>query len=174
MLYMQSIRRQIVLPYCCVVLEPDVVPLQHRYCWKKDWEWWVSTLIDNGGYTVDEKTSCLTVLLCSAWARCCAPWLPILLQEWSRVVGVYMENLIKSNAFKWLKVVTCNSFRNHFLLFTVLLDVVLHRCVHALLQKKNPSSELVCQKGLCVLLCCISDIFWDFWSGGACYDGRNC
>ncbi len=33
MVYMQSIRRQVVLPCCCVVLEPDVVPLHHRYCY---------------------------------------------------------------------------------------------------------------------------------------------
>jgi hypothetical protein len=74
---MQSIRRQVVLPCCCVVLEPDVVPLQHRYCSREDRAWWVSILIDNGGYAVDQKTSCLTVLWCSAWARCCA-------QSWNR------------------------------------------------------------------------------------------
>ncbi len=28
----QSIRRQVVLPCCCAVLVPDVVPLHHRYC----------------------------------------------------------------------------------------------------------------------------------------------
>jgi hypothetical protein len=76
--YMQSIRRQVVLPCCCVVLEPDVVPRQHRYRWSQDWEWWVSILIGNGVYAVDQKTSCLTVLLCSAWARCCAPSAPML------------------------------------------------------------------------------------------------
>ncbi len=32
MVYMQSKRRQVILPCCCAVLEPDVVPLQHRYC----------------------------------------------------------------------------------------------------------------------------------------------
>jgi hypothetical protein len=52
---MQSIRRQVVLPCCCVVLEPDVVPLHHRYCYPQDREWWVSILINNGGYAVDQK-----------------------------------------------------------------------------------------------------------------------
>jgi hypothetical protein len=90
MVNMQSIRRQVVLPCCCAVLEPDVVPLYHRYGSPKDWEWWVSKLIDNGVYAVHQKTSCLTVLLCSAWAKYCAPSAPILLLSRSRVVSVYI------------------------------------------------------------------------------------
>jgi hypothetical protein len=133
MMDMQLIRRQVVLPCCCVVLEPDVVPLQHRSCYSQDWVWLVSILIDNGGYAVDQKTSCLTVLLYSAWARCCARSSPILFDQRVRVVNVYMKNLIKSNAFKWLKVVASDSFTNHFLFFTVLPDAVRDRCVHAFL-----------------------------------------
>jgi hypothetical protein len=153
MVDMQSIRRQVVLPCCCAVLEPDVVPLQHRYCLTKDWEWWVSILIDNSGYAVDQKTSCLTVLLCSAWARCCAPSAPILFELRLSVVSVYMENLIKSNAFKWLKVVASDSFGNNFLLFTVLLDAVLDRCVHALLQKGKSIIRACLSKGImCILM----------------------
>jgi hypothetical protein len=91
MVYMQSIRRQIVLPCCCAVIEPDIVPLQHWYCSYKDWERWVSILIDNGEYGVDQKTNCLTVLLCSAWARWCAPLAPILFTRRSRVVIVYTD-----------------------------------------------------------------------------------
>jgi hypothetical protein len=90
MVYIQSIRRQVVLPYCCVVLEPDVVLLHHRYCSSQDWEWWVSILVDNGVYAVNQETSCHTVLLCSAWARCCAPSAPILFQSRLRVVSVYI------------------------------------------------------------------------------------
>ncbi len=38
---------------------------------------------------------------------------------------------------------------------------------------KNSLSELVCQKDLCTLLCCILDIVWDFWSGGVCDKSRT-
>jgi hypothetical protein len=173
MVCMQSIRRQIVLPCCCGVLEPDVVLLQHRYCSPQDWEWWVSILIDNGVYAVEEKTNCLTVLLCSAWARCCAPSAPILFPPRSRVVSVYMKTQIKSNIFKCLKFVVSHSFRNHFLLFTALLDAALDRFVYAILYKENSLSERVCQKGLCASLCCILEIVWDFWSGGVCDEIRS-
>ncbi len=91
MLYMQLTRKQIVLPCCCAMLGTDVVPLQHRYCCPKDWEWWVSIVIDNGVYAVDQKTNCLTVLLCSAWARCCAPSALILFLSRLRVVSVYID-----------------------------------------------------------------------------------
>jgi hypothetical protein len=87
----QSIRRQVVLMCCCAVLELDVVTIHHRSCCTLDWEWWVSILIDNGGYAVDQKTSCLTLLLCSAWARCCAPAAPILFDQRLSVVSVYIE-----------------------------------------------------------------------------------
>jgi hypothetical protein len=100
MVYMQSKRRQVILPCCCAVLQPDVVPLQHRYCSPKDWECWVSILINNGVYALEEKTSCLTVLLCSAWARCCAPSSPILFSERLRVLSVYIKTQIKSNVFE--------------------------------------------------------------------------
>ncbi len=119
MVYMQSIRIEVMLPCYCAVLEPDVVLLQHQYCSTEEWEWWVSILIDNGRYAVDQNRSCLTVLLCSAWVRCRAPSAPISFDRKSRVVSVYMKTQIKSNAFKWLKVVASHSFRNHFLLFTV-------------------------------------------------------
>jgi hypothetical protein len=123
---MQSSRRQVVLPCCCAVLQPDIVLLQHLFCCYQDRERWVSIMIDNGVlcgrtedklsyrvvvqrlsqmlcsfsidivatkiesgeclywsitmyYAVEQKTSCITVLLCSAWARCCAPSAPILL-----------------------------------------------------------------------------------------------
>jgi hypothetical protein len=88
---MQSIRRQVVLPYCSAMLEPDVVPLHRRYCYRQDWAWSVSIFNDNDGYAVDKKTSCLTVLLCNAWARCCAPSSPILFLQRSSVVSVYIE-----------------------------------------------------------------------------------
>jgi hypothetical protein len=73
------------------VLESDVVPLHHRYCSRQDWEWWVSILIDNGVYAVDQKTSCLTVLLCSGWASCCAPSASILFPPRSSLVSVYIN-----------------------------------------------------------------------------------
>jgi hypothetical protein len=63
---MQSIRNQVVLLCCCAVLEPDVVPLYHQFCSSEDQEWSVSILNDNGVYVVDLKSSCLTLLLCSA------------------------------------------------------------------------------------------------------------
>ncbi len=91
MVYTQSIRRQVVLPCCWAVLEPDVVPLQHRYSCSEDWEWWVSILIDNGVYAVNQKTSCLTVLLCNAWARCFTSSSPILFELRSSVVSVYID-----------------------------------------------------------------------------------
>jgi hypothetical protein len=91
MVYMQSIRRQILLLCCCAMLGPDVVPLQHRYCCPKDWERRVSILIDNGVYAVDQKTNCLTVLLCSTWARCCAPSAPILFHPRLRVMSIYID-----------------------------------------------------------------------------------
>jgi hypothetical protein len=65
--------------------------VEHPYCFRKDREWWVSILINNGIYAVDQKTSCLTVLFRSAWARCCAPSAPILLSWRSRVVSVYID-----------------------------------------------------------------------------------
>jgi hypothetical protein len=69
------------------------------------------------------------------------------------VVSVYMEKLIKSNALKWLKVVASNSFRNHFLLFTVLLDAVLDRCVHALLLKGRSIIRVCLSKGImCIVM----------------------
>ncbi len=77
-----------------------------------------------------------------------------------------MKTQIKSNIFKCLKFVVSHSFRNHFLLFTALLDAALDRFVYAILYKENSLSERVCQKGLCALLCCILEIVWDFWSGG--------
>ncbi len=91
MVDMQLIRRQVVLPCCSVMLEPDVVLLQHRYCSGQDWVWWASILNDNGGYAVDEKTSCLTALFCNAWVRCCAPSAPILFHKRLSVVSVYIE-----------------------------------------------------------------------------------
>ncbi len=66
MVCMQSIKRQVVLQCFCAVLEPDVVPLQHRYCLCQDRECLLSILIDNSVNAVEEKTSCVTVLLCSA------------------------------------------------------------------------------------------------------------
>jgi hypothetical protein len=91
MVYMQLIRRQVALPCCFAVLEPDVVLLQHQYCSHKDREQWVSILIGNGVYAIAEKKSCLTVFFFSAWARCCAPSSPILFDERWRVVSVYFD-----------------------------------------------------------------------------------
>jgi hypothetical protein len=133
----QSKRRQVVLPCFCAVLEPDVAPLQHRYCSPKDWECWVSILIDNGVYALEEKISYLTELLCSAWVRCCAPLAPILYQLRSRVVSVYMKTQIKSNVFKCLILVASHSFRNHFRSFTTPLGAVLDKFVNATLYKEN-------------------------------------
>jgi hypothetical protein len=91
MMYTQSIKKQVVLPCCSATLEQDIVPLYHRYCSPQDWEWWVSILIDNNAYTVDQKTSCLTVFFWSTWARCCAPSALILFELRSRVVSVYID-----------------------------------------------------------------------------------
>jgi hypothetical protein len=91
MVCMQSIKRQVVLPCCCAVLEPDAVPLHHRYCLCQDRECLVSVLIDNGVNAVEEKTSCVTVLLYSAWARYCAPSAPILFPSRLRVLSVYID-----------------------------------------------------------------------------------
>ncbi len=68
-----------------------VFQIENQYCSRKDREWWVSILIVNGVYAVDQKTRCLTVLLCNAWARCCAPLAPILFQLRLRVVSVYID-----------------------------------------------------------------------------------
>ncbi len=56
-------RKQVVLPYCSAMLEPDIVPLQHRYRSGQDRASLVSILNENSEYAVDKKTSCLTVLL---------------------------------------------------------------------------------------------------------------
>jgi hypothetical protein len=66
-----------------------VVQLENRYSCGGNREWWVSILIDNGVYAVDQKTSCLTVLLCSAWARCCALSSPILFDQRLQIRAVY-------------------------------------------------------------------------------------
>jgi hypothetical protein len=68
-------------------------------------------------------------------------------------VSVYKENLIKSNAFKWLKFVASDSFMNNFLLFTVLLGAGLDRCVHALLQKGKSIIRACLSKGImCIVM----------------------
>jgi hypothetical protein len=111
---MQSIGKQVVLPYCCAVLEPDVVPLHHRYCCPKDWEWWVSiwTLI----------------------------WSPTLSSGWKSLGFCSVSNSFYLERF--------------LVLFSLGMWMVF--C-----WKGNLSLELVCQKGLCALLYCISDIVWD-------------
>jgi hypothetical protein len=91
MVNMQSIKGRLVLPSCCAVLEPNIVPLDHRYCCSQDWEWWGSILINNGVYAVDQKTTCLTVLLCSTWARCFAPSAPTLFCPRLKVLNVYID-----------------------------------------------------------------------------------
>jgi hypothetical protein len=68
-----------------------VVLLEKRYCSSEDRVWWVSILIDNGIYALDQKSSCLTLLLCSTSARCCAPPSPILFTLRLRMVSAYIE-----------------------------------------------------------------------------------
>jgi hypothetical protein len=134
----------------------------------------VSILTGNGVYAVEEKTSCVTVLLCSAWARCCTPSATIWFKLRLRVVNVYMKTQIKSNVFKRLKFVVSHSFRNHFLLFTTLLGAVLDSFVNTIRYKEKFIIRAGLRKGLCALLCCILDIVWDFWSGGVCVKSRSC
>jgi hypothetical protein len=64
MVCMQSIKREVLLPCCCAVLERDVVPLQHRYCSAEDWDGWGPILIDNGAYAVEDKLSYHVVAQC--------------------------------------------------------------------------------------------------------------
>jgi hypothetical protein len=120
-------------------------------------------------YAVEQKTSCVTVLLCSAWARCCAPSAPILFHSRFRVVSVYMKTQIKSNAFKCLKVNASHSFMNHFLLFTTLLGAVLDRFLNAILHKGKFIIRACLRKGsICVVMLyiryCLRFLeWWDMW-----------
>jgi hypothetical protein len=91
MVTMECIGRKVLSPCCCAVLELDVVLLQHQYCCWKDREWWVSILMYNGDYGIYQKTSCLTLLWCSAWAKCCAPLSSIVFSRRFRVVSVYID-----------------------------------------------------------------------------------
>ncbi len=88
---MQWIRRQFVLRCCFAMLEPDVVPLHHRYYFPRDRACWVSISNDSGEYAVDKKTICPTVLFCNSWLRCCAPLAPILFTLRSSVVDIYIK-----------------------------------------------------------------------------------
>jgi hypothetical protein len=153
MVYMQLIKRQVVLPCCSAVLELDAVPLHHQSCFRQDREWWVSILIDISHYAVDQTKRCLTMFFCSIWATGCANLSPILLPERLRTVSVYMKTYIKSNAFKWLKVVVSQSFRNHFLLLTTLLNAGLDWCVNAVLHKEKHIIRACLSKGtMCVVM----------------------
>ncbi len=84
-------RKKLVSPCCSVMPEPNVVLLHHRSCCSEEWAWWVSVLRYNGEYAVDRKGTCLTVLFCSAWARCCAPSAPILFDQRLRLASAYIE-----------------------------------------------------------------------------------
>jgi hypothetical protein len=117
---MQLIRRQVVLPCCCAMLEPDVLPLQHRSCPHQDWEWWVSIWEPRLNRTHQNG------------------WNPFRL-FYSRCNFLYLQCF-------------CVQFQTG-------LEVLL--CI-----RENPSSKRVSQNGLRALVCWISDIAWDFWSGG--------
>ncbi len=91
MMNIQSIERERVSPCCSVMLVPDIVPLQYRYCCFEDWGWWVSVLKDHGEYILDRKRTCLTVFFCNASARCCAPSVLISLSSRLRFVSVCVE-----------------------------------------------------------------------------------
>jgi hypothetical protein len=91
MVNIQSIERELVLPYFSVMLEPDVVHLHHRYCSTQDWAWWVSVLKYHGEYEVERKRTCITVLFCNACARYCDPSAPISFSRRLSVVSVCIE-----------------------------------------------------------------------------------
>lgn len=88
---MQWIRRSVVSLYCSVMLERCALHLHPQFRCLQDQEWLVSMLIKRimRLYTVDQKISCITVLLCSALASSCAPSPRTLLFWRSRVVSVY-------------------------------------------------------------------------------------
>ncbi len=87
----QSTRRQIVLPCCSAMLEPNVVPLRAEFRSCEDGAWWVSILNSNGESAVNKEKNCRTLLFCNAWARCCAPSWLIRFMWRSSVMSVYIE-----------------------------------------------------------------------------------
>jgi hypothetical protein len=85
-----------------------------------------------------------------------------------------MKTQIKLNVLKWGKFVVSHSFRNHLLWFTMLLGTVLDRFVNAIRYKEKFIIRACLPKGSFALLCFISDIVWDFWSGRICDRNRSC
>jgi hypothetical protein len=109
------------------------------------------------------------VLLCNAWARCCAPLASILFQQRLSVVNVFMNTQIKSNAFRWLKMVTFYSFYGITFLYLQCFPVQFPTGIEMLFYvRDNASSELVCQNRLHPMFGWMSDIAWDFLSDGVC------
>jgi hypothetical protein len=71
--------------------EPDVVPLQQRYCSVQYSAWSVSVLKYNNEDVIDEERTSLTVLRSNACAICCAPSAPISFQQRFSVMSVCIE-----------------------------------------------------------------------------------
>jgi hypothetical protein len=78
-----------VLLYFAVEHWRDVVLLFLRYCWNGCQVWWVSMW--NIKWLKGCGENCVTLFCCRAFARCCAPRSPILLELMSNVASVYVK-----------------------------------------------------------------------------------
>ena len=109
---MESIRRQVVLLYCCAMLERDVLLLHHRFYLCQGQEWWASISVNNSMYTVTQAINRVTLLLCNASANCCAPAAWISLHARLRAVSVYIDNssaYVLDQKINCLTVLFCNA-----------------------------------------------------------------
>jgi hypothetical protein len=70
---------------------PNIVLLHRRFGSLQDASMSVSVSMENVEYVIGEQRSCLTMLVCNALPKYCAPSLPILFRERASLVTVCIE-----------------------------------------------------------------------------------
>jgi hypothetical protein len=124
------------------------------YCPLADWVRWVSILTNNGEYGINEQISSLTLLFCSAWARCCAPSSPILFPLRPSVMSVYIEE--KYWRWNWLadNLYYCVIFQcSSEMLCTIITDIVPIKVECSQCLYSRTKLKIECIRKEVVLLC---------------------